>query len=387
MNKSYLKDDWCVIESFLPNNWEKKAYELGAIVRERKITTPHQLLRLLFIHLATGKSLRTSAAYARETNLCHINDTSLLRRLRSASEWLRWMAFELFKLFPQCHLPEQFTGKYRIRVVDGTVISEPGSSGTDWRIHYSITLKTLRCDHFLITGPEIGESLQKYPVLPNDFFIGDRNYCQRKGIVHVLQNKGQVLVRFHSNNVPLLKRNGKPFPVLKHLRECHGDKIGDWDVWFRHPEDNQQLIKGRLCAIRKSETAIELAKQKLIKNAKKKGYKLRPKTLVHAEYVTIFTTVNRHNFKADELLSLYRDRWQIELVFKRLKSILKISQLPKEEGESCIAWLHGKMLVALLAERLYQEAEFFSPWGYPLYGMLRGACQGKEDQTGSQYMA
>jgi len=387
MNKLYLQDDWYVIKSFLPHNWEKKAYELGAIIRGRKITTPQQLLRLLFIHLATGKSLRTSAAYAREANLCHINDTSLLRRLRSASEWLRWMASELFKLFPQGYLPEQFTGKYRIRVVDGTIISEPGSSGTDWRIHYSITLKTLRCDHFLITGPEIGESLQKYPVLPNDLFIGDRNYCQRKGIVHVLQNKGQVLVRYHSNNVALCKRNGKPFPVLGHLRECRVDKIGDWDVWFRHPEDNQQLIKGRLCAIRKSETAIELAKQKLIKNAKKKGYKLRPKTLVYAEYVTIFTTVNRHNFKADELLSLYRDRWQIELVFKRLKSILKIGQLPKEEGESCIAWLHGKMLVALLAERLYQEAEFFSPWGYPLYRMLRGACQGKENQTGSQYMA
>jgi len=289
------------------------------------------------------------------------------------------MAFELFKFLTLRYLPEQFTGKYRMRVVDGTVISEPGSTGTDWRIHYSITLKTLRCDYFLITGPEIGESLRRYPVIPNDFFIGDRNYCQRRGIVYVLQNKGHVLVRFHSSNVPLFKRNGKPFPVLKHLKKCHDDKIGDWDVWFRHPEDKQKLIKGRLCAIRKSETAIELAKQKLIKNAKKKGHKLRPETLEYAEYVTIFTTVNRHNFKAAGLLSLYRGRWQIELVFKRLKSILKIGQLPKKEEDSCIAWLHGKMLVALLAERLYQEAEFFSPWGYPLCRKLRETCQGRED--------
>jgi len=379
MNKLYIKDDWSVIKRFLPRNWEKKAYELGAITRNRKLNSPQQLLRLLFIHLATGKSLRTSAAYAREANVCHIIDTSLLRRLRSSSEWLRWMAFELFKFLTLRYLPEQFTGKYRMRVVDGTVISEPGSTGTDWRIHYSITLKTLRCDYFLITGPEIGESLRKYPVMPNDFFIGDRNYCQRKGIVYVLQNKGHVLVRFHSSNVPLFKRNGKPFPVLKHLKKCHEDKIGDWDVWFRHPEDKQKLIKGRLCAIRKSETAIELAKQKLIKNAKKKGHKLRPETLEYAEYVTIFTTVNRHNFKADGLLSLYRGRWQIELVFKRLKSILKIGQLPKKEEDSCIAWLHGKMLVALLAERLYQEADFFSPWGYPLCRKLRETCQGRED--------
>lgn len=366
MNKLHIKDDWSVIKRFLPKNWEKKAYELGAITRNRKLNSPQQLLRLLFIHLAAGKSLRTSAAYAREANVCQINDTSLLRRLRSSSEWLRWMAFELFKFLNLRYLTEQFIGKYRMRAVDGTIISEPGSTGTDWRIHYSITLTTLRCDYFLITGPQVGESLQKYPVMPNDIFIGDRNYCQRKGIVHVLKNKGHVLVRFHSNNVPLLKRNGKPFPVLKHLRECHEDKIVDYDVWFQHPEDKHKLIKGRLCAVRKSETAIELAKQKLIKNAKKKGHKLRRKTLEYAEYVTIFTTVNRHNFKADAILSLYRGRWQIELVFKRLKSILKIGHLPKKEDESCIAWLHGKMLVALLAERLYQEAEFISPWGYPL---------------------
>ena len=103
-----------------------------------------------------------------------------------------------------------------------------------------------------------------------------------------------------------------------------------------------------------------------MKKAAKQGRQLKSDTIEYAEYVTLFTTANRHSFKGQELLSLYRGRWQIELVFKRLKSIIGIGHLPKQNPESCKAWLMGKMFVALLVERMYQEAEFFSPWGYPL---------------------
>jgi IS4 transposase len=142
-------------------------------------------------------------------------------------------------------------------------------------------------------------------------------------------------------------------------------KAGDWDVWFEDPDD-KRLVKGRLCSLRKSKEAMEKAKKQLRQTASKKRRTLRPETLEHAEYISIFTTVNRHNFKGEDILLLYRGRWQIELVFKRLKSIIGIGHLPKHNQESCIAWLYGKMVVALLVERLYQEAEFFSPWGYPL---------------------
>jgi transposase len=109
-----------------------------------------------------------------------------------------------------------------------------------------------------------------------------------------------------------------------------------------------------------------LAKKQLRQMASKKGKKLRVQTLEYAEYVILFTTVNRHNLKSEDVLQLYRGRWQIELAFKRLKSIIGIGHLPKYDPDSCIAWLYGKMMVALLVERLYREAESFSPWGYPL---------------------
>jgi hypothetical protein len=364
MKPPLLQEDWKILLKFLPEGWEAKATELGALLRRRKIESAETLLRLLLIHLADGKSLRTTAAYAQQAKLCDVNDVALLHRLKASEEWLRWMSQQLAKTLKGPSLPEGLVKYFRVRIVDGTSISEPGSTGSDWRLHYCLQLATLRCDTFKITDPSIAEDFQRYCVEQGDLFIGDRGYCKRKGITYVLEGGGQVLVRFHSSSFPLFTYRGRPFSTLEHLRSLKPGTHGDWNVWYRSP-DNKRLIKGRLCAIKKSKKAIELAKKKLRATASRKQRQLRPQTLEYAEYVIMFTTVNRHRFKAQDILALYRKRWQIELVFKRLKSIIGVGHLPKHNPESCIAWLHGKMFVALLVERLYQEAEFFSPWGYP----------------------
>jgi hypothetical protein len=360
-----LREDWEILLRFLPEGWEAKASELGALVRKRKIDSAQTLLRLLLIHLADGKSLRTTSAYAQEAKISNINDVALLHRLKASERWFLWMSQELLKGLKGPYFPERLSMQFQVRLVDGTSISEPGSTGTDWRLHYCLRLATLRCDAFTLTDPKIGEDFQRYSVAPGDLLVGDRGYCKRRGISHVLDSGGQVLVRFHSSNLPLLTYQGKPFATLEHLRSLEPGRHGDWDVWYQSP-DNERLIKGRLCAIKKSREAIELAKNKLRTKASRQQRQLLPETLEYAEYVSLFTTVNRHGLKAEDILSLYRGRWQIELVFKRLKGIIGIGHLPKYNPESCIAWLHGKVFLTLLVERLYQEAEFFSPWGYPL---------------------
>ena len=63
---------------------------------------------------------------------------------------------------------------------------------------------------------------------------------------------------------------------------------------------------------------------------------------------------------------MYRGRWQVELAFKRLKSLLGLGHLKKTDAEVAKAWLQGKLLVAFLIEALIASAERFFPWGYPL---------------------
>ena len=52
-----------------------------------------------------------------------------------------------------------------------------------------------------------------------------------------------------------------------------------------------------------------------------------------------------------------------ELFFRRFKSLAQLGHLPEQDDESAKAWLYGKLLVALLVEKLIGHALAVSPWG------------------------
>jgi len=119
-------------------------------------------------------------------------------------------------------------------------------------------------------------------------------------------------------------------------------------------------------AVKRSRWSACLERRALRKRAAKQQKRLSPTAVFLAGYFYVWTDVPAAVLDAAGVLNWYRCRWQIELCFKRMKSILHLGQLPKKRADSCRAWLHGKLLVSLLLERLLDEAEHFSPWGYEL---------------------
>ena len=57
-----------------------------------------------------------------------------------------------------------------------------------------------------------------------------------------------------------------------------------------------------------------------------------------------------------DVVLLKRLRWQVELVFKRFKSLVGLGHLPKHDPTSARAQLYGKLLVALLVEKTLLHA-------------------------------
>ena len=125
-------------------------------------------------------------------------------------------------------------------------------------------------------------------------------------------------------------------------------------------------VPGRVCALRKSNEAIRIAHAKLRRKASKNCKKLKPETLEYAKFAILFTTFPDSGFDAGPVLEWYRVRWQVELVFKRFKSLARLGHLPKYDDESARAWLYGKLFAALLVEKLIRHASAISPWGYDL---------------------
>ena len=66
-------------------------------------------------------------------------------------------------------------------------------------------------------------------------------------------------------------------------------------------------------------------------------------------------------FDARQLGALYRLRWQIELLFKRLKSLLHLDRLPAKDPALARAWLHAHLLIALLVEACIADEGAFPP--------------------------
>lgn len=369
MNKEELQlledsGDWNYLLEFLPDEWESKAYELGALRRCREFKDAVQLLRTMFIYLVDGCSMRETATRANQGGIANVNDTSLLRRLRSCSEWFRWMAYEIMQSWaaPALRIIDYNLCK-KVRLVDATCISEPGSTGTDWRVHYSLDLPELRCHEFIVSDNSVGETFKNFKVEEGCLYIGDRGYSHRAGVLHIRKGNGHVIVRVNLTNFPVIESlTNKDFDILKKVRSLKVKQIGDWNVHFMWENTR---VDGRICALRKSKAAAEQAQKEIIANSKKKEA-IKPETLEAAGYVIVFTTLETMILPSVNILEMYRGRWQIEIAFKRLKSLLEIGHVPKKELTGAKAWIHGKLLSAILIEKLIEAGESFFPWGYPL---------------------
>lgn len=351
-------DHWDVLRSFLPAGWEAMARESGALRRARDFPSAEGLLRVLLLHLGEGCSLAETAVRARHLGIT-VSPVAVFKRLRASEQWLRWLAEQLRGQQPVA-LPAQ--GR-PLRVVDGTSVSEPGSTGTDYRVHYAINLRNLQCDHFELSDVKGGESLQRIAVHPGDILLGDRLYAHAAAAAHVRAAGGDLLVRLHRRALPLFKGAGERIDVLRLFRSLRVGQIRQWRTRTRC--DDGPWIPGRLLAVRRSAQATRLVRARLQRYAQKHRKVISTETWKATAYFALWTTLPE-TFSAAAIMELYRQRWQIELAIQRLKSLLGLGHLPKKDPRSARAWLHGKLFVSLLVERLLEAANTFSPWGYEL---------------------
>ena len=138
--------------------------------------------------------------------------------------------------------------------------------------------------------------------------------------------------------------------------------MGTWPTQVPH---EGQRFSGRLLAVRRSAAATRLEQKRLRREASRDGRVISQRSWAAAQYLFLWTSLP-DSFSAEVVLEYYRRRWQIELAFKRMKSLAGLGHLPKKDPASARAWLYGKLLVSLLAEHLMQTAKGFSPWGYQL---------------------
>lgn len=357
-------EDWRILLGLFPSAWKQLGRRSGAVQRLRGFPSMESLLRTLLLHVGCGWSLRETAVQAKLAGLAEVSDVTLLNRLRDAEPWLRQLC-ELLLREQGVDLQPPLAGR-KVRLLDATVVSEPGKTGSQWRIHYSLRLPALECDHFVLTstqGDGAAERFGKFRFQAGELVLADAGYSNAPGVQALVEQNAEVCVRLNPYALPLYNAAGKRFDLPTALRGLR--KVGAvaaWPVWVQSEKQN---LHGRLCAIRKSQAAIQRAEFRL-RDKQQRGKSVGPLSWLCARYVLVFTTLRSEEASAEKVLELYRLRWQIELSFKRLKSIAQLGHLPKYDDRSSRAWLYGKLFLALLTEKMTRVASTVSPWGYQL---------------------
>lgn len=362
MSDNALPEEWEILRDWLPPDLDERARRYGFFQRARGLTDAQRWLRLILMHVAGGLSLEQTVVRARELGLAEVSAVALFKRLRNAETWLQDLCQHLLEQqhtrLGRCVWPTQ----YRVRAIDATDVQEPGSTGTAWRIHYSIRLPELVCDHYELTDGRGGEKLGRFNFAKGDLILADRGYSHRAGAAKVLDSGATVLMRWNPAVLPVQDPRGNDFRLMERLASLPQRAAREWNVRFEYQNRNYAL---RLCALRKSRVAAQRARRKALRKAQRNGTQAQEQSLQLTAYVLVLTSLPA-KFSAAQVLELYRCRWQVELAFKRLKSLLGAGHVPKSDDQSASAWMQAKIFTALLLERLLWETKIFSPWGYDL---------------------
>lgn len=327
---------------------ERSARRFGAFERRRQIRDGESLLRLC-LGYGCGLSLRETAAWAGITGIAALSDVAVLNRLRGSADWLSHLAGAV--LAGRALRPTQAR---TIRIVDGSTVRSPG--GMLHRLHAAYDLTERRFTHLELTDHKGAEKLERAPVQAGEIRIGDRCYARPEGVRHLVGAGGDFVLRVGWKSLCLHHPEGGRLDLSAMLESLAPGESVDIAVDIRNGRKRSlPPVPARLIVIGKDEKAAAKSRKRARLESRRGQSVIQPETLRAADYIMLVTSLDRETYPAAEVAALYRLRWQIELAFKRLKSLLDFSRLPAKDPELARTWLLSKMLMALILEDLDQE--------------------------------
>jgi hypothetical protein len=346
-----------VIQQILPSGWEEKARELGALVRNRVIKSALELLVLILLYVTSGKSIGGTSSILKSSEELSLNKTAVYKRLMQSEAWVKWLVANIcYESELVGHRPE-WLGIKRVLAVDATKEDSLDKEKTTWNLHYMMDMFTLESVEIKLTDEKTGEKLSNFEEIGwNDIIMGDRGYGTLKSIEYALSKGADYVFRLKSGSFNLYDGDGKQVDMQKKIRRMRETTYKEFELYYKI---STKLKPIRICVYRKDKNDIEKSLRDVTKsNSRARRGKVSEKQKFYAKYVIIATSLTE---SADKILELYRLRWQIELLFKRLKSIFDLDDLKAKKPEAVRVWFYCKLLLAAICEALDNMGRF-SPY-------------------------
>lgn len=242
-----------------------------------------------------------------------------------------------------------------MQLADATDVSLHGSTGTDYRLHYLFDLFACSCTQMEMTPiAEGGEKLSRFTATAEDIFVADRIYGTITGMEHLRAAGAGFVLRLKTKAFTLYDADGNAVDILSHLRRVEAWEPFSLSCFYKSSDGEKHPI--RIVATRKDETASANTQRKLSRNAiRKQQGKISPESSEMGQYIVLATNLPD---ESDRVLALYRARWEIECVFRRLKGLFSFGEPPGSNPDSVKAWFYGKLFLAVLCEIAVNRSAF-----------------------------
>jgi hypothetical protein len=338
MNGNYLYTDmWPHVSRLFPR-LEESARESGAVKRCRRLPNAEALIRMGMAYAVSDLSLKDVAAWARALEIAFISGPGLHYRLKTAELWFERLLVDVL----QPGVESKPVG-IPVKIVDATVITGPGSTGTDWRAHVSLDPNTGRIISCELTDAKGGEGFSRYHLEKGEIVLGDRGYARARGIYSAVSSGAHIVVRVSPRSLRVCDRARKVISLMSHTQSVGKGEIKELEVLIPVPPDKNL----RAWHVRQAKAWVS---GRIIAFHSKKG-----------EVIWFFTDLPCVRLSGGAVKRLFRVRWQIELLFKRLKSLLDLKELPTRKGPTARSWLLLKFLAAAVAQHMLIPIEPFPP--------------------------
>lgn len=132
-------------------------------------------------------------------------------------------------------------------------------------------------------------------------------------------------------------------------------------------ELSAQRFACRLIAVRVADTVVQQRRTSAKEAARRRTHPLRSTTLALCEWTILVTNLPPEQLRVEEALTLLRLRWQIELLFKLWKQILRVDAWRSQHPWQILTEVYAKLLIALIQHWLC----VVGGWHYPRRSLVK----------------
>lgn len=347
------EEDWQAMLRRLPSDWQEQAIKLKAWQRVRKLACVTDLLRALLVYAACGSSFRQLGLWATLMGVGSLSERAWRKRVERAQEWIKWLLGALIGSQQSPGWLPKTAG--RVWLIDASRLKTPAGSGEDVKLHSAYNLRSGRLEYVEVSDRHSGEGLHHFALRKGDVVVTDAGY-QLGTSIHQGQAQGAYGVhRISNHQVRLEREDGRKIDLKRLVKHQRYGSVSEYKVWVWDPTHKERYAIRLVISLLPRKQAMQARARKQERIRLKKGSKANLAPAWWAGVMLLGTTLPQEQWSAQDVVKLYRARWQIELLFKRLKQGLQLHLLPVKLWERAQAYVHLCLIVWSLQEQEAQE--------------------------------